>query len=412
MTFRSTFLVSAALYAAIVLPQATPALAQAADITIRDRGSKSLPVSFAGLRGDGSREAQLFLQVLRADLDRSGWLRVVDNPNASARVEGFATGGGSLGANLRIIAPSGAATPWQQRAAGTPGAVRTMAHVAADEILLRITGHKGMASAPILFVGKDGSGSDIYSCDPDGGNFRRLTNDGKICLSPRWFANRSGFLYTAFLRNFGGVYRADFTPGGSLRRTTLAQFPGLNNGAVASPDGKLVALVLSYTGNVELYVMNLQSKRLTRLTKTPHANEASPAWSPDGKTIAYVSDAGRTPQIHIIHPGEREGRRLIHNLQESVAPDWAPDGRLAFCGKQRGGRYGIYVASSTGASSRVSPDDGANWEDPSWAPDGRHIVATRTAGGRRTLVILDSETGSKVELTAKPGESYLADWAK
>ena len=99
-------------------------------------------------------------------------------------------------------------------------------------------------------------------------------------------------------------------------------------------------------------------------------------------------------------------------VKESVAPDWSSDGRIAFCGKMRGGRYGIYVASSSGAYSRVSPDDGASWEDPSWAPDCRHIVATRTAGGRRTLVILDSETGSKVELTAKPGEWYLADWAK
>ena len=98
--------------------------------------------------------------------------------------------------------------------------------------------------------------------------------------------------------------------------------------------------------------------------------------------------------------------------RESVAPDWASDGRLAFCGKPRGGRYGIYVASSDGAYSRVSPDDGASWEDPSWAPDSRHIVATRTAGGRRTLAILDSEAGSWVQLTAKPGEWYLADWAK
>lgn len=408
--FRS--LLPLAFLVLLLSPPLSPVLGETADITIRSAWSKTLAVSLAGLRADGSREAQTFLKVLRADLDRSGWLHVVDNPNASARVEGTASGGAGLGANLRIISPKDGASFWQQHAAGTPEAVRSMAHVAADEILLRLTGHRGMASAPILFVGKNGSRTDIYCCDPDGGNFRYITNDGKICLSPRWLPNRSGFLYTSFLKDFGGVYRADFTPNGAIRRTPLALYPGLNNGAVAAPNGSIAALVLSFTGNVELYVINLQSKRLTRLTRTPHANEASPDWSPDGKTLAYVSDAGHSPQIHVIHPGDREGRKLIHNLRESVAPDWALDGRLAFCGKPRGGRYGIYVASAAGAYSRVSPDDGASWEDPSWAPDSRHIVATRTAGGRRTLVILDSESGSWVQLTAKPGEWYLADWAK
>ena len=410
MTFRAIPLFSAVLLALLAVPAPLSAQFETPDITIRDKSSKALAVSLAGLRADPSREAQTFLKVLRADLDRSGWLRVVDNPNARVRVDGSATGAAGLAVSLRITPPNGTTSGWQR--SGSSAGTRALAHAAADEILLRLTGHKGMASAPILLVGKRGNLTDIYRCDSDGANLRNLTSEGKLCLSPRWLPGQSGFLYTSFTKGFGGVYRVDFSPNGSLRRTPFAVHPGLNNGAVASPDGKVAALVLSFSGNVELYVQNMRSGALSRLTRTPHANEASPDWSADGSMIAYVSDVGRSPQIHVLRPREKQGRKFIHNLQESVAPDWAPDGRLAFCGKPRGGRYGIYVASASGAYTRVSPEDGAVWEDPSWAPDSRHIVATRTAGGRRELVVLDSETNTWVKLTPADGEWYLADWAK
>lgn len=390
---------------ALLVVLAAPLVAAPPRIVVSGAGAGKPPLSLASLRTDGSPAAREFVQVLRNDLARSGWVEPSDNPNAAMRVEGFASGGPrGVSASLRIVSPRGT-SDWRQS-----GETRATAHAASDETVLRATGHKGMASAPLIFVGKRGGGSDIYRCDSDGHNLRQLTQDGQICLSPTWLPGRTGFLYTSFVRGFGAVYRMDFSPGSGARRSFLAKYPGLNNGAVASPDGRLAALVLSFTGNVELYVMRLDSGRLSRLTRTPHANEASPDWSPDGKTIAYVSDADRTPQIHLLSPGG-VGRRLVYNLQESVAPDWSSDGRITFCGKAAG-RYGIYVCGTNGAWTRVSPDDGASYEDPSWAPDDRHIVATRTVGGRRSLVVLDSEGDPWVNLVPAAGDWYLADWAK
>ncbi len=393
---------------AVLLLAATLRAAPPAHIVIRGTAAGKEAVSLAGIRTDGSREAQTFLQVLRNDLNRSGWLQVVDG-GAAARVDGSASGGAGLSASLRITTSRGASSDWGR--SGTSADTRSIAHLAADEILLRLTGHKGMAAAPLLFVGRRGGSTDVWSCDSDGRNLRNLTNEGKLCLSPTWLPARDGFLYTSFAKGFGAVYRADFLPDGRIRRQPLATFPGLNNGAIASPDGRIAALVLSFTGNVELYVVNLQTKRLTRLTRTSHANEASPDWSPDGSQLAYVSDESGSPQIHILRPGAAS-RRLVSNLQESVAPDWSPDGRIAFCGKERGARYAIYVCGPTGSWTRISPNDGADYEDPSWAPDGRHIAATRTMGGRRSLVVLDSEDGSWVNLIPESGDWYLADWAK
>ncbi len=398
-----------------------PAAAQtsAPTIHIRDYGNRAgdaVPVSLAGIRSDGSREANLFLQVLRADLDRSGWLRVAANGEyTQMRVDGSVGGQGTLAASLRIFDKQNALTPWSRSAQATPGDVRTAAHNASDEILLRLTGHKGMASAPILLVGKQGSRTDIYCCDADGARLRAVTSDGAICQSPSWLPDRSGFLYTGFLKRYGAIYRADFLDKSlsRARRTPVANFPGLNNCGVASPDGRLAAMVLSFTGNVELYVMNLATKRLTRLTHTPNANEASPDWSPDGRSIVYVSDEeGGRPQVFLLSMGAKRGRRLVHALRESVAPDWSPNGdKIAFCGKS-GGAYGIYVCDLNGRYALVSPNDGCSYEDPSWAPDGRHIVASCTRGGRRTLVLLDAEGDSQVNLISQAGDWYLPDWAR
>jgi TolB protein len=168
---------------------------------------------------------------------------------------------------------------------------------------------------------------------------------------------------------------------------------------------------LSLPGNVELYVMNIASRRLTRLTTTAHASESSPNWSPDGTQLAYVSDAGRSPQVYTMHRDARQGKRVVFGLSESVAPDWGPDGTITFCGRQ-GGRYGIYTTQAGGAPKLVSPADGTDYEDPSWAPDARHIVCTRTAGRRRSLVILDTMGDAPVQLVSVEGDWYLADWSK
>lgn len=369
------------------------------------------PVSLAGVKTDGSVEAALFLKVLKADLDRSGWVQVTDSPNASFRVEGMAGGGGGVAANLRIVGGAAGVVPWSRRAGSSE--VRQAAHNASDEIVKALTGNPGMASAPMLLVGKRGGKMDVYQCDADGGRLQGLTGEGVNCLSPTWLPDRSGFVYTSFAKRYAAVYMMKRRPEGGYKRTILANYPGLNNGGIVSPDGNYVAMVLSFSGNVELYLQNLHTKKLIRLTRTPHANEASPDWAPDGQTLAYVSDEGGSPQVYVLaSQGARKGRRLIHGLQESVSPDWSPDGKkIAFCGKMRG-VYGIYVAGMDGQHALISPQDGNSYQDPSWAPDGRHLVATRGRDGNRTLVLLDSMGDPPVNLTPYPGEWYLADWAK
>jgi len=380
-------------------------------VIVIGKSSDKRSISTSTVRHDNSENARLFLKVLNDNLRRSGWFNVIDSTSAGIMVSGQVTGSGGISVDVTVSSTTSSDRfTWSRR--GTAAETRDVAHALCDIIVKNVMNKPGMASSPIIFVGKRGGQTDVYSCDADGGRLRRLTQDGKTALSPAWKTDRSGFFYTGFLKGAPFIYSISFNRNGEMSRDVLSALPGLNNCAAPSPDGRSLALVLSVSGNVELYVMDLATKKLTRMTHTPHANEASPTWSPDSQRIAYVSDLSRAPQVYVIGRGERVGKRVVLGLAESVSPSWGSDGRIAFCGRPSGGTYGIYVMKLGDTPERISPNNGYAYEEPSWAPDQRHIVATCVRGRTRSLVILDTMGDSPVDLIPSGGEWYLADWAR
>ncbi len=388
----------------------------AADITISAKGADAnkQTISLAGMGSDGSQQAREFLQILKGDLVRSGWFVPVETPSASVVLEGAVQGGGSLSARATVKWLNGMRQlGWQKSVSHAQ--IRDAAHAFCDQLVAAVAEKKPMASSKILLVGRRGGGTEVYKCDADGGRLEQLTSDGKLCLSPTWVPGRNAFLYTSWLAGPPAVYKVDL---GTKRREPLASYPGMNNGAVIAPSGSIMALVLSRSGGVDLYVQNLMTRKLTRLTTSNKVNESSPTWSPDGDSLAYISDEGRVPRLYIMGVGSRQGRRATYysGVTECAAPEWGDNGQIAFCGRSAG-RYRIYILDPaadprTSAPQAVSPADGADYEDPSWAPDGRHVVCTRTAGFKRSLVVLDTLGDDPQPLIAVSGDWYLPHWSK
>ena len=412
---RTSLSVLAALALCVALAPA-PAPAQGADITVTGTAQSSgkRTVSFAALAADATPAAREFLATLRNDLAISGWFVPTDRPEASVILSG-SVHGSSYGVDASVTALwnlRASSQSWQRR---VPAAsLRDEAHAMADEIVRRVAGKAPMASSKILLVGRRGGATDIYECDADGARLRCVTGEGKLCLSPNWEPRANAFLYTSWNAGRPIAYRIDLS---TNRRTPVSAFPGMNQGATLSPDGSRAAIVLSRSGTVDLYLVDPATRRVAdRLTRSK-ANESSPSWSPDGRSLVYASDDGGYPRCYVMDLASRTPRRLVwsSSIRESVAPEWGPDGRIAFCGRS-GGRYGIYVADPSGNTRTavlkpVSPADGADYEDPSWAPDGRHVVCTRTAGFRRSLVVLDTEGDPARKLFDVPGDWYLPSWS-
>ena len=390
--------------AALALLAATASFA--APFTVeKHAGSGKDPVSLAGLQCSGDA-AVVFRRVLEADLSRSGYFEIAGGKYGSSfTVSGSAVGqGGSLATRVRV-AWSGGAFDWGDSTAGLREA-RWQAHRLSDEIVRRVKGKPGMAASRIALIGKEGGGGFVAICDSDGASLQKFPMERTSPLSPYFSPDGRYIHYTSFVRNYACVYRVS-TSGGA--REPLANFTGTNSGGAVSPDGRLVAAVISQPGNPELFVINVSTRKATRLTRTPRAAEASPTWSPDGQRIAYVSDADRTPQVYTIDSASKVARRISGRGSQNVAPSWGPDGRIAWCSKQ--GTYQIVVYDPRTAETKtVSPAD-ADYEDPSWAPDGRHIVCSRRDGRTCSLWVLDTEGDDPVKLSLPSGDWRSPEWS-
>jgi TolB protein len=135
----------------------------------------------------------------------------------------------------------------------------------------------------------------------------------------------------------------------------------------------------------------------------------SPAWSPDGNRLAYVSFEGRRSQIVIqdIYTGEREIVARYPGL--NGAPAWSPDGQRLALTLSKDGNPEIYsYVMANGSLNRLTYNSAIDTE-PVWAPDGNSIVFTSDRGGGPQLYSMGVNGGLPERLTFEG--DYNADAA-
>ena len=159
--------------------------------------------------------------------------------------------------------------------------------------------------------------------------------------------------------------------------TRLTDSPGEDTDPAWSPDGKRIAFTSTRASLRQVYVMNDDGSGVTRLT-TPVANAYRPAWSPDGSRIAFVSDRDGNTELYVIDANGTNERRLTKHQAADTDPAWSPDGAQIAFSSTRDGNFEIYVMNADGSGiTRLTthPDPDAQ---PAWSPDGTRLAFTRT----------------------------------
>ncbi|MBP5285058.1 MAG: PD40 domain-containing protein [Kiritimatiellae bacterium] len=362
-------------------------------IDVVGRGNAKDTVS---IKVDGVSSA-IFAKTLKKNLELSGCFLVGDGGAIS--VSG--TVGGEVSASGR-----GKVLRFTEQASDDASA-RMAARKLSDSICETFAGQKGFACDKVVFLSRKGPDkAELCTCYPDGQDIKQITADGKAAVGPRW-KDGNTVLYTGFVNGGPEIWEIDVNTG---RHKPRWNFKGLSTGAAVSPDGTKAAIILSFQGNPELYVIDMASSRWQRMTNTPNASEGQPAWSPDGKKIVYVSDESRHPQLYIVDVATKSSRRLTSKGTQNVDPDWGGDGRIAYTTK-RGGQSQIAVIDPAEgeASARLVTGPGS-WERPSWARDMRHVVAGRD----KALFVVDTlEDGDEArQLFVSSGNWCNASWSK
>jgi TolB protein len=139
----------------------------------------------------------------------------------------------------------------------------------------------------------------------------------------------------------------------------------------------MLAFVSEQDGNPEIYLVRLNGTDLKRLTDDVAA-DLEPAWSPDGRRIAFASDRGGNGfDLYVMEADGSNVVRLTHD-GSSRTPAWSPDGKKVAFSSVRDGQFGIYVLTLDGnldSPMHLGHDRGWN-SDPAWSPDGARIAFT------------------------------------
>ena len=359
--------------------------------TVRIGLTPPTPISIEGFTGEA-------LSVLEFDLYIQGFI-VVPASQAQYHISGSENG--------NVLGRLSGSGPGDFSRSYNGANLRREAHAFADDVVQAVRSEKGIGQTKIAFKAEqpDGNG-EIYVSDFDGHNPQAVTADGAIVASPAWVPGRFALYYTSYKLGNPDIFYSDL---GTGQRRVFAAYGGLNTSAAVSPRGDKIAMVLSRSGDPNIWVCNADGSGLKQLTHT-HADDSCPCWSPDGQWICYATKIHSRRRLAKISVDGGEPEPLsTSGAPDPTEPDWSPDGKwIAFC-SQSGDYFNICVMSANGGGEPVVLVSG---EHPSWSPNSRTLVYNDMIHYRPVLSVLDVFTKQHKNAHNVTGEDSEASWQK
>ena len=221
--------------------------------------------------------------------------------------------------------------------------------------------------------------------------------------------------HIAFSSNRSGNYDIYVMDIDGKNLQQLTDHPAYEYKPAFSPDGRWMAYVSSrHDGYREIYVMNLRTKVSHRLTNHPK-HDSNPAWSPDGRWIAFESNRAGMHDIYKIEPDGENLQRLTHEGSNHL-PAWSPDSQsIAFVFRPapgEGGRSGIYIMDADGGNPRHLANQPQAGNTPTWSPDGKQIAfSDKILRQNREIYILNVDGDGLRRMTRSVTADWSPDWS-
>ncbi|HSY30276.1 MAG TPA: Tol-Pal system beta propeller repeat protein TolB [Burkholderiaceae bacterium] len=399
--------------------------AQAQQLQINTAGvaATQIPIAIAAF-ADENLAPQQVSAIIKADLDRSGYFKIIDTGNSMSETSSINYSDWKARGAFDLVVGS-----VQQLADGRYDVryrlldigkqtqlsgfaltdiadhTRLTAHKIADDIYQKLTGVPGDFSTRLSYVTKSGGEYKLQVADSDGNNVHDALRSNAPIISPSWSPDGTKVAYVSFENRKPVVYVQDLI---TKERTVVANYKGSNSAPAWSPDSSKLAVALTLSGSTQIYSVNANGGSLQRLSNSGGI-DTEPRFSPDGQSIYFTSDRSGGPQIYKMSASGGSAQRITFKGDWNTTPRISPDGKtLAFISR-RDGQYQLYAVDLTN-SQELRLSDSGDAEAPSFSPNGRYIMYATKSGGRGTLAVVSIDGSVKHQLTTQVGEIREPTW--
>jgi TolB protein len=187
-----------------------------------------------------------------------------------------------------------------------------------------------------------------------------------------------------------------------------------NNNAITlfpawSTDGKWMAFTSYKAGNPDLYIRNLNQGQETKISK--QGINITPAWTPRKFELAATLSFSGDQEIYLLTGSGKIIKRLTKSRGIDVTPSWSPDGKQFAFVSNRSGSAQIYIKDLVSGKVRRLTYEGRKNTQPSWSPRGDKIVYTSEVSGGHNIFVIGIDGQDPVQLTYESRDNESASWS-
>jgi Tol biopolymer transport system component len=247
-----------------------------------------------------------------------------------------------------------------------------------------------------------GGPENIYIVGTDGGDVRPIVVRDQRDFRPEWSPDGSHLVFTTVIDGVHAIVRVD-VDGKNLRQVTPTEEAA--GDPDYSPDGRRLIYFTDEPLPRDLFVLDVASGKVTRLTDTADFEEMSPRWHPDGRQAVFVGkETGEDVESDIWALDTGSGARQNLTGTASVGefhPDWSHDGTRVVYIRVENGNFDVAIRDvASGAETIVASGNGFAVLDPHFSPNDTEVTFTRTdfaeeGEGMPAIVAVSLEDGTE-----------------
>ena len=280
---------------------------------------------------------------------------------------------------------------------------RRLVHRLADDILLAVTGEKGIMSSRVVFVSGAKRNKDVYIGGIDGQNIKQVTNFRNITVSPSVSPDGRFLAYTSYKEGKPNLYIMDMETGKDIHSE---RDDGMKLGTTWF--GKSTLGYAKTSGNQSTIYTFDAASRQKKAVFSKEGILASPSFSSDGAKMTFVSDMYGSPQVFIRDASSGEVKRLTYSGSYNTSPSFSPKGDLIAFVAKINGSFEVCTMNVDGSNQRVLTSGGIN-DSPHFSPCGRYIIYSSKKGDQYNVYIMlfNGENKRMLKLVNKDTEQPM-----